>query len=146
MLSRQSTLVLAAFGVAFALGSAPAGASALVSYHALVPASPVYAIEKLDTITVTGCPIRDSDARMTDAYPVQWPEVAAAEGINPAIATVLVDLDSRGSLVNARIANSSGNVLFDQEALLGARMSRYAPEVRNCNAFARSYYLEVAFE
>ena len=146
MLNRHFALVLAAFGVAFVLGLAPAGASTLASYHALVPASPVYSIEKLDTITVTGCPVHDADARMTDAYPIQWPEVAAAEGINPAISTVQIDLDSRGNLVNERLAKSSGNALFDEEALLGARMSKYAPEVRSCNAFARSYYLEIAFE
>ena len=57
MLNRQSTLALAAFGVAFVLGLAPAGASTLASFHALIPASPVYSIEKLDTITVTGCPV-----------------------------------------------------------------------------------------
>jgi len=146
MLNRQSALVLAAVVIALALGSAPASAATIASYHALVPASPVYDIEKLGTITVTGCPIQDSDARMVDAYPVSWPEVAAAQGVNPASSTVLIHLDSRGNLVNARIANSSGNALFDEEALLGARMSKYAPEVRSCNAFARSYYLEVTFE
>jgi len=59
---------------------------------------------------------------------------------------VLIDLDNRGNLVNARIATSSGNPMFDQEALLGARMSKYAPEVHACTSAARSYYLDVNFE
>jgi len=65
---------------------------------------------------------------------------------SPGTSTVLIALDNRGNLVNARIATSSGNALFDQEALLGARMSKYAPEVHQCSTGARSYYLDVRFE
>ena len=146
MQSRQTALVLAVLGAVLVMGIAPAGASTLASYGELVPAGPVYAIQTLETITIKSCPDRDTDARVTDAYPIQWPEVAAAQGVDAATSTLLINLDSRGNLVSARIANSSGNPLFDEEALFGARMSKYAPEVRNCNAFARAYYVDVMFE
>lgn len=134
-------------GAALFLSSAPANASAPASYQSLVPASPATSIKKLDTITVTGvCPIPDSDAKITAAYPVEWPEVLLAMGAAPATSTVLIELDNRGNLVKASISTSAGNPLFDQEALLGARMSKYAPEVHRCTVAARSYYLEVRFE
>ena len=137
----SATVLAAAIGLAVA---APASAATRISFGELVPASPVYAI---DSIIVTGkCTIADAPARMTDAYPLQWPEVPAAQAIDAATSTVQLDLDSRGALVSEAIANSSGNQLLDDEALLVARLSRYAPEVRNCNRFARSYFMDVAFE
>ena len=133
-------------GAALVWSAIPAEAAA-AHYKELVPASPASSVKLLDTITVTGkCPIPDSSARITAEYPVEWPEVALQMGASPGTSTVLIDLDNRGNLVNARIATSSGNALFDQEALLGARMSKYAPEIHQCSTAARSYYLDVRFE
>jgi TonB family protein len=152
MLNHGRKTTLAAMNAALVAGAAlvwsatPAEASA-AHYKDLVPASPAASVKLLDTITVTGkCPIQDSNARIIAEYPVEWPEVALQMNAAPGTSTVLIDLDNRGHLVNARIATSSGNALFDQEALLGARMSKYAPEVRACTTAARSYYLDVKFE
>lgn len=118
---------------------APASAAARVAYSELVPttASPA--------IPANGqCTTPDTEARMTQAYPAQWPK-EGVKGVNSATAKVLINLDSLGNLVGARIANSSGSAILDDEALNAARQSKYAPESHNCTSFARSYYLDVMF-
>lgn len=122
----------------------PANAAGLISFSELVPAAPAYAIEPV--ITTGKCDIADAAAHMTHAYPVEWPEVPAAQGVPNASTTVLIDLDSRGTLRKAAVADSSGNALLDDEALLVVRMSGYASEIQNCNRFARSYFINVLFE
>ena len=144
-LATMYTALIAA--VTLLSGAIPAAASAPAAYQPLVPVASEGQIKKLETITVTAaCPFHDADARITAEYPVQWPEIALEQNAAPATSTVQIDLDSKGNLVNASIATSSGNPLFDQEALLGARMSKYAPAKRACASVARSYYLPVRFE
>jgi TonB family protein len=59
---------------------------------------------------------------------------------------IMIDLDSVGNLLNANIAKSSGNTFLDQQALIAAGNSKYAPEVRNCNSFKRSYFVDISFD
>jgi TonB family protein len=48
-------------------------------------------------------------------------------------------------LLDAVIAESSGNALFDREALRVARGSRYAPAISECLPTAGSYIVEIDF-
>jgi TonB family protein len=147
MSNRSINRAVAAVAVAFAaaiIAVAPAQAAGTVALSALTPASPIYA---LGPVIATGkCDLADAPARMTRAYPAQWPEVAAAQGVDDNQTTVLIDLDSRGTLVGSQIAQSSGNALFDDEALLVVRNSSYAPEIHECNRYARAYFINVMFE
>jgi len=135
--------VIVAAAVIGLAAAAPADAASRVSFGALVPAPAIYSIDT--TVSVNACPIPDSNARMTIAYPTQSLEIVAAQS-NHSNVQVMLDLDSRGDLLGARITNSSGNALLDQQALIAARGSQYAPEVRNCNSFKRSYYLDITFD
>jgi TonB family protein len=137
----RTSIVLGAVLAAALIGTiaAPANAAARVAYGELVPTVTVPAVPANGP-----CTTADTDARITQAYPAQWPK-DSVKGVNSATSKVLINLDSLGNLVSARIANSSGNALLDDEALTAARGSKYAPEFRNCNSFARSYYLDVMF-
>ena len=142
----HTTAVLGAVLAAAVIGltaSAPASAATRISFSALVPAPPIYTIDK--TASVGTCPDPDSNARITDAYPTQWLKTVAAQTGQSSV-QVLLDLDSRGNLLRASIVNSSGNPLLDQQALIAARGSKYAPEVRNCNSFRQSYFLNISFD
>jgi len=147
MSNRPINRSLAAFAVALAAAIsvvAPAQAAGTVALGALTPASPIYALGPV--ITTAKCDLADAPARVTKAFPAEWPEVAAAQAVDDAKTTVLIDLDSRGTLVGSQIAQPSGNPLFDDEALLVVRNSSYAPEIHECNRYARAYYIDVMFE
>ena len=142
----HTTAVLGAVLAAAVIGlaaSAPASAATRISYSALVPAPPMYTI---DTSTSVGtCPDPDSNARITAGYPSEWLKAVAAQSGHSS-AQVLIDLDSRGNLLQAKIVRSAGNSLLDNQVLVAVRGSKFAPEVRNCNSFRRSYYLDVTFD
>ena len=143
--SIHATAILGAVVLAVAIGLAtPASAAGTINFSELVPAAPAYAMEPV--ITTGKCDVADQSAHITHAYPLEWPEVPAAQGVPNASTTVLINLDSRGTLVNSAVANSSGNALLDDQALLAVRNSGYAPEIINCNRFARSYFIDVMFQ
>jgi TonB family protein len=134
-------LGLAAALVSFAI--TPASAATRITYGPLVPTPQVNVI---DTSAAAGtCPIPDSDARVTEAYPSQWLKTLAAQSSH-ASARLSLDLDSQGNLLQAKVVSSSGNPILDDQALVAARGSKYAPEVRNCNSFKRSYFLDISFD
>ena len=54
---------------------------------------------------------------------------------------VLVTVNADGSLVDARIQQSSHNAALDQAALRAARDSDYAPKIVNCQAATGTYIL-----
>ena len=133
--------VLAAALISFASIDS-ANAATRFTFGPLVPATPVNAI---DSAQNSSCPDADSNARVTDPYHDGWLNAVAAL-TNHSNVRMLIDLDSVGNLLQARIADSSGDTFLDQQALIAARGSKYAPEVRNCTSYRRSYFLEVMFE
>lgn len=132
--------VLTAVLIGLAVQTA-AYAATRVSY-ALVPVT-------ANTVAIApnagGCPDPDSNARVTDPYQAQQLKSLAMQ-TNHADVQILIDLDSVGNLLNASINKSSGNTFLDQQALIAARGSKYAPEVRNCNSFKRAYFLNITFD
>ncbi len=97
-------------------------------------------------IVRASCETPDSPARITLAYPPEWPEVAIDQGVQPSLVTVAVTLDPNGTLVDKSIVRSSGNDALDNEALRAVQLSSYAPEVRHCVRLAGQYLMDVAFE
>ena len=146
-MTKQINRSATAFGILAAVlfGLATQGtavAATRISYSALVPVTAdVVAIAQ----NAGACPDPDSNARVTNPFPAQWLRIAA-EQTNHSDVQILVDLDSVGNLLNATVAKSSGNTFIDQQALNAAHGSKYAPEVRSCNSFKRSYYLDITFD
>jgi TonB family protein len=134
--------VFATAVISFAI-AVPASAATRVTFGALVPAPPIYTIDT--TADAGACPIQDSDARVMAIYRPQWLDAVASQSSH-ASAQIQLDLDSVGNVLGASITNSSGNALLDQQALLSARGSQYAPEVHNCTSFKRSYFLTISFD
>ena len=133
---------LAAALIGFA-SIAPASAATRFTLGPLVPATPVNVIDNSQKSST--CPDPDSNARVTEPYHDGWLNAVAAL-TNHSNVRMRIDLDSVGNLLQARIANSSGDTYLDQQALIAARGSKYAPDVRNCNSYKRSYFLDIMFE
>jgi TonB family protein len=74
-------------------------------------------------IVRASCQTPDSPARITLAYPPEWPEVAIDQGVQPSLVTVAVTLDPNGNLVDKSIVRSSGNDALGQRgAACGAAL------------------------
>jgi TonB family protein len=133
--------VLATAILSLALQNA-AYAATRISYSTLVPVT-------ANTVAFApnpgGCPDPDSNARVTDPYQAQWLKLVAMQ-TNHSDVQIQIDLDSVGNLLDASVAKSSGYTFLDQQALIAARNSKYAPEVRNCNSFKRSYFVDISFD
>jgi TonB family protein len=125
------------------LAATPASAAPRISFSALTPVTPLNVMQTASAGTTCSDP--DSSAHVTDIYQTQWFKLISAQ-TSHANVQLQIDLDSVGNLLQARISTSSGNTLLDQQALVVARNSKYAPEVHNCNAFKSSYYLEITFD
>jgi TonB family protein len=119
------------------------GGATQLAYGA-IGAPPLPTFEPI--IVRASCETPDSPARITLAYPPEWPEVAIDQGVGPSLVTVAVSLDPNGTLVDKSIVRSSGNDALDNEALRAVQLSSYAPEVRHCVRFAGQYLMDVAFE
>ena len=132
--------VLAAALIGFTV-QFPANAATRVIYSNLSPV----AMAADEVVPNSGsCPDPDSNATITSPYPAQWLKLIAAQTGN-ASTQVMLDLDSVGNVLGSHISKSSGNTFLDEQALVAANGSKYAPEVRNCNSFKRSYYLTITF-
>jgi TonB family protein len=134
--------VLAAALIGFA-SIDTADAATRFTFGLLTPVTPVNAIDSAQHSST--CPDPDSNARVTEPYHDGWLNAVAAL-TNHSNVRMLVNLDSVGNLLQARIADSSGDTFLDQQALIAARGSKYAPDVRNCSSYKRSYFLEIMFE
>lgn len=96
-----------------------------------------------DTISATlnAC---SSAASVAVAAPAVLPTIAAGQGIT-GVAAVRVTLDRRGALTGASVLASSGNPWLDRAALSAARLSRFSPEVRDCERVGGEYAFLVDF-
>lgn len=104
-----------------------------------------------DTAAVTAtphmaqaCAVPYAFARTTQKAEADYPAVAREARVM-GTATVRVDLDETGRVVQARVFRSSGNSSLDDEALNAATRSRYAPETFRCQGLAGSYLFVVDF-
>lgn len=92
------------------------------------------------------CATPNQEASVTDAVAPDYPD--SARGLGYGLVSVLVEvtLDAKGSLTEAKIAQSSGNAALDASALQAARESTYAPKIVNCEPAAGTYIFRADFQ
>jgi len=90
------------------------------------------------------CPSADRPASILRSATPEIPPLAKLEGAS-GDALVRVDLRPDGKLESATIAQSSGNVVLDREALRVARETEYGSSVESCHALSGSYLYRVSF-
>ncbi|HTD38028.1 MAG TPA: energy transducer TonB [Candidatus Limnocylindrales bacterium] len=90
--------------------------------------------------TLSSC----SAAASVVAAPAVLPQIAAAQQIS-GVTAVRVTIDRRGTLTGASVLSSSGNPWLDRAALGTARLSRFTPELRDCERVGGEYALLVDF-
>ncbi len=124
-----------------------AGALTLALYAAAGAATirlaPLTAPLAADTVsaTLSGC---SAAASVAAAAPAVLPTIAASQNIT-GVTAVRVTLDRRGTLTGASVLGSSGNPWLDRAALSAARLSRFTPEMRNCERVGGEYAFLVDF-
>lgn len=87
------------------------------------------------------CAIANAEVTVTQAATPGYPDSAKDLGLGRMTVLVLVTVNADGSLVDARIQQSSHNAALDQAALRAARDSDYAPKIVNCQAATGTYIL-----
>jgi TonB family protein len=95
------------------------------------------------------CGRPNAAARITEPWYPVIPRIVQERNVvgNPyGAATVAIDLDSFGTVRATRIVASSGTQLLDREALVAARLSKYAPELSQCSPRSGSYLVTVDFD
>jgi len=92
------------------------------------------------------CANPNQDASVSEAVAPDYPDSARDLGYAAVSVLVQVTLDAKGTLVDAKIARSSGIAAFDQSALRAARESTYAPRIANCQPAAGTYIFRADFQ
>lgn len=87
---------------------------------------------------------KDVEAKLLSAPPVTYPVQARAEGLE-GFAVLELNVDEKGGIKSARIAQSAGNKLLDDAALEWANGIRLAPAMHNGVAVASVKNLKVNF-
>lgn len=123
---------------------APKGASDGSGPDVLATVGPV--ASALPATPAPLCSNPNQDASVTDPVAPEYPDSARDMGYGSVSVLVQVTLDARGSLVDAKIAQSSGNGAFDRSALRAARESTYAPRIANCQPAAGTYIFRADFQ
>lgn len=90
-------------------------------------------------------PVCDANAAIDTAPFIDPPRIAAEMGVS-GVTTLSIDLTAAGSLSGVRILTSSGNPILDEAALRSTKLTRFTPEIRNCQSVAGSYLYQIRFE
>jgi TonB family protein len=81
--------------------------------------------------STTACAEQHQDAAVTEVPNYDEPAISQAENVS-GTSLVKISLNPTGRLSAASLWTSSGNPLLDAAALKGARSSKYASEVNDC--------------
>jgi protein TonB len=92
------------------------------------------------------CKTPYQDATVVQQAQPEYPDQAREQGLGEVQVAVRVTIGPSGSLVNAAIAQSAGNMALDQAALAAARQSTYAPKIVNCEPVTGDYLFRVTFD
>ena len=92
------------------------------------------------------CKTPYQDATVVQQAQPEYPDSAREQGLGEVQVAVKVTIGPSGSLVNATISQSAGNMALDQAALAAARQSTYAPKIVNCEAVEGDYLFRVTFD
>jgi len=125
----------------------PAPIAAPSAAVATATPSPAPTIAHLPTPSgVAGCLKSNAVASvLSSPSPPDVPD-DARRAATAGVAQIHVQLDERGSVVDAAVAGSSGNAQLDQVALTLAKSSTYSPAVSGCKKIASVYTYRVRFE
>jgi len=91
-----------------------------------------------------GCRTPNADAAVDGTAFFEMPVIPQEQGVS-GTSGVVMSLSATGALVSESIRDSSGNRLLDAAALRSARMTRFAPEIRNCASVGGTYLYSVIF-
>lgn len=112
--------------------------SATVPAITVIPLTPTH-------IGVSGANPRCFSNAAVDGTPYwEMPDISAAQGVSGTV-QLTVALNSTGGLTKESVYSSSGNWLLDAAAMRSARMSRFTPEVVNCERVSGTYLYQVEF-
>ena len=92
------------------------------------------------------CKTPYQDATAVNPVTPEYPDSAREQGLGEVQVTVVVTIAPSGSLENATIGQSGGNMAIDQAALSAARQSTYAPKIVNCQPVEGTYNFKVTFD
>lgn len=92
------------------------------------------------------CKTPYQDATVVDQAQPEYPDAARELGLGEVQVAVTVTIGPSGNLIDAKIAQSAGNMSLDQAALAAARQSTYAPKIVDCQPTTGSYYFKVTFD
>jgi protein TonB len=92
------------------------------------------------------CKTPYQDATVVQQAQPEYPDSAREQGLGEVQVAVKVTIGPSGSLVNAAISQSAGNMALDQAALAAARQSTYAPKIVNCEPVTGDYLFRVTFD
>ncbi len=79
-----------------------------------------------------------------DAPPAEIPDIARAMQIS-GTAVIRVKIDEAGSLIDAGVLASTGNIWLDAEALRVTHVARYGPATEKCRPVPSVAKVEVSF-
>ena len=99
---------------------------------------------KMQVATKTFCGTAHQDAVVASVPEFERPPIAEAEDVS-GTSVVKVSLTPSGGLASASLWNSSGNTSLDAAALRVARLSKYRPEIRDCEGVPSADLIEVQF-
>ncbi|MGA8840791.1 MAG: energy transducer TonB, partial [Candidatus Aquilonibacter sp.] len=91
------------------------------------------------------CANPNQEATVTNPMSPDYPDSARDLGLGPVTVLVVVTIGPTGSLVDAKIQQSSNNSAIDQAAIRAARQSQYAPKLVNCAPTSGSYIFRAEF-
>jgi protein TonB len=74
-----------------------------------------------------------------------YPESAKDLGLGAVTVIVQVTIGASGSLEEASVVQSSGNMAIDQSALRAARQSTYTPQLKDCSPTTGTYTFHAEF-
>ncbi len=74
----------------------------------------------------------------------EMPAIAQGQGAS-GTSGVAIELSPAGALLSESVIQPSGNPNLDRAALLSARMTRFSPEISNCETIGGTYLYTVTF-
>lgn len=111
---------------------------------ARITVTPLVVAQNQLPVLVNACVSPNISAGIAGDAFYETPSIITAQSLT-GTSTVEVQLSSTGALLSNSLYASSGNRWMDEAALRSARMSRFTPEVRNCERVGDTYLYAVEF-
>jgi protein TonB len=107
--------------------------------------APIAGPTAVATATAPACAVPNAEARVRDAVSPDYPDSARELGLGEVSVLVRVTIGTNGGLIDAAIAQSSGNAAIDDAALRAARASTYAAKIVDCAPVQGAYIFDATF-